>query len=368
MKPPRLPARHAGAVRDRLLPWFRERARDLPWRRERTPYRVWISETMLQQTRVDTVIPYFERWMRRFPTPEDLAAADLQDVLKVWEGLGYYSRARNLHKAARQVVEAHGGRLPGDVDALGRLPGVGPYTRAAVSSLAFDRPHAVLDGNVERVLTRLTAWDADIRAARVKSALRDMASRMLRGHPPGAFNEAMMELGATVCTPRRPRCGECPLGGICRARRSGEPERYPFKSLRKPIPVVEVGAGVVWRDRERFLIARRPEEVMLGGLWEFPGGKREPGETMAACVGRELKEELDIEVDVGSRLALVRHTYSHFHLRMSVLHCRWRGDPPRALECADFRWARVGDCAALPFSRADLKVLEALKGVASPFA
>lgn len=367
MKPPRLPNHHAGAVRDRLLPWFRAQARDLPWRRDRTPYRVWISEAMLQQTRVDTVIPYFERWMRRFPTVRDLAEADVQEVLKAWEGLGYYARARNLHRAAQRIVADHAGKIPNNAGALRALPGIGPYTVAAVLSLAFDRPQAVLDGNVERVLTRLTAWDADVRHTTVKETLRSMAARLLADHPPGQFNEAMMELGATVCTPQRPLCGDCPLAGICRARRKGTPEHFPFKSARKPIPTLQVGAGVVWRDPDRFLVARRNEKGMLGGMWEFPGGKREEGENMPACVRRELCEELAIRVEVGERLLHVRHSYSHFHLRMDVHHCRWRGDSPRAVDCADFRWVRREDCDRLPFSRADGKVLEALRGVRSPF-
>jgi A/G-specific adenine glycosylase len=323
---------------------------------------------MLQQTRVDTVIPYFERWMNRFPSVHELAAADLQDVLKVWEGLGYYSRARNLHKAARQILEVHGGKVPADPEALKTLPGIGPYTQAAILSLAFNQRFAVLDGNVERVLTRLTAWEADVRRPAVKGGLRELATRLQQGHPPGEWNEAMMELGAVICTPRQPRCTECPLQRICRGRRQDKVSRLPFKSPRKPIPTIRVGAGVLWRDRESFLVARRHASGMLGGLWEFPGGKLEPGESMTACVRRELLEELGVDPEVGERLVHVRHTYSHFHLRMDVHHCRWQGDPPKTLDCADFRWVRHADCALLPFSKADLKVLDALQGVQSPFS
>jgi len=365
----RLPARTAQRVDSELLPWFRRHARPLPWRENRTPYRVWISEAMLQQTRVDTVIPYFERWMRRFPTVGDLAGADVQDVLKSWEGLGYYARARNLHRAAKRIVAEHGGELPADPESLGALPGIGPYTRAAILSLAFDRPHAVLDGNVERVLTRYCAVDADIRKSGVKASLRSAAGRMLSDNPPGLFNEAMMELGAVACLPKRPKCGMCPLAGGCRAAKRGTPEAFPVKSRRAPVPEVEVGAAVTWREDGRFLIARRKESGMLGGLWEFPGGKREKGESIPDCIRRELAEELGIEVEVGAELLRVRHTYSHFRLRMPVHHCRWTGGEPRALDCADFRWATTADCRALPFSRADLKVLDALEaaGGRSPF-
>lgn len=362
MKSYRLPPGLRERVSTGLLPWFDLNARDLPWRRNRSPYAVWISEAMLQQTRVDTVIPYFEAWMARFPSVEGLAAADQQAVLKVWEGLGYYARARNLHRAARRIVERHGGAFPDDPVEAAALPGIGPYTLAAVMSLAFHRPFAVLDGNVERVLTRLCAIGDDIRSPAVKAALRAAAGRMLADHPPGRFNEAVMELGATVCLPRNPRCGLCPLSPVCRARKRGETDRYPHKSSKARVPTVEVGAGVVWRDETTFLVARRKEEGMLGGLWEFPGGKREPGESFPDCVRRELREELDIEVAVGELLLVVRHSYSHFNLRMPVHHCRWTGGEPKTLDCADFRWTTLADCRGLPFSRADLKVIEALEG------
>lgn len=356
----RLPPGHRTHIEHSLLPWFRTHARSMPWRDHRTPYTIWVSETMLQQTRVETVIPYFQRWMRAFPTVEALAEADQEQVLKLWEGLGYYARARNLHDGARQVVAEFSGELPQDPRKLRSIKGIGPYTLAAIMSLAFAEPYAVLDGNVERVLTRLCAIDEDIRKSVVKDKLRRLAKRLLADHPPGEFNEAVMELGATICTPSAPQCGSCPLRTICRAGKSGTPQIYPYKSKKAPIPTIEVGAGVVWKSADTFLVARRNQKEMLGGLWEFPGGKLEEGETIPECIQRELEEELGIQVEVGPELMTVRHTYSHFHLRMAVHHCRWLGDPPRAIDCADFRWVTLADCRKLPFSRADLKVLEEL--------
>ena len=360
MTPYRRPAGLSDLISTSLLPWFAENARDLPWRVNRTPYRVWISEAMLQQTRVETVIAYYQRWMKQFPTVTDLAEADQEAVLKCWEGMGYYARARNLHKAARMVVEEHGGELPSDPEALRALPGIGPYTQAAVLSLAFGQSYAVLDGNVERVLTRMCAVGDDLRQPATKARLKDLIDRLLADHPPGPFNEAMMELGATVCTPGRPNCGVCPVATSCKGRKTGEPEQYPVKSKKKPVPVIEVGAAITWREDGRFLIAKRKEEDMLGGLWEFPGGKKEEDESMEACVAREQLEELGIEVEVGERLTRVRHVYSHFKLLMDVHHCRWVGGEPAALDCADFRWVTREDCEALPFSKADQKVLRAL--------
>lgn len=357
----RLPAQTASTVRSELLPWFAAHARRMPWRDQPGPYAVWVSETMLQQTQVATVIPYYTRWMQAFPTVQALAAADQQQVLKHWEGLGYYARARNLHAAARQVCDQFGGELPGEPAALLTLKGVGPYTQAAIMSLAFGQPFAVLDGNVERVLTRLCAIESDIRKPQTKNGLQELATRMLADHPPGPFNEAMMELGATVCTPGTPTCGSCPLHKICRGCKSGQPGRFPFKSKKKPVPTVQVGAGIVWRDHRTFLIAQRKQDGMLGGLWEFPGGKIEAPETVAACIYRELEEELGIRVEVGAEFLQVKHSYTHFHLRMAVHHCRWQGETPQCLDCADFRWVTVTDCRVLPFSRADLKVLDALE-------
>lgn len=356
----RLPSGSYLAVSSLLLPWFEARARVLPWRENRTPYRVWISEAMLQQTRVETVIPYFLRWMERFPSVRDLADADQQDVLKAWEGLGYYARARNLHRAARIVVDVHGGELPSDPETLASLPGIGPYTVAAIGSLAFGHALPVLDGNVERVLTRLLACGEPVTAPGVKERLRRTAARLLEGHPPGAFNEAMMELGATLCLPANPRCGECPLRQPCRGRRS-DPSRYPVKVPKPAIPEIEVGAAVTWRDDGRFLIARRHEKGLLGGMWEFPGGKREPGETLEDCVVRELREELDIGVRPREFCCTVRHTYSHFRLKLQVFHCDWTDGTPRAVDCADFRWVTLDDCEALPFGKADLMVLKTLR-------
>ncbi|MCC5850964.1 MAG: A/G-specific adenine glycosylase [Verrucomicrobia bacterium] len=335
----------------------------MPWRQNPTPYRVWISEAMLQQTRVETVVPYFLRWMDAFPNVTALADAPLETVLKTWEGLGYYARARNLHRAAIVVRDQYQGQIPDDPDLLGALPGIGPYTLAAIQSLAFGRPMAVLDGNVERVLSRVLASDAPINDPKVKNGLRDLAGRLMGDTDPRVFNEAMMELGATVCLPRNPRCTLCPLHPLCRGAKT-DPTRFPVKLKKKKIPVVEVGAAVTWRDPETFLIAKRHPEGLLGGMWEFPGGKREANESLVDCVKRELQEELDIRVDVKDFFLHVRHTFTHFHLSMHVFHCKWNGDAPKALDCADFRWVRFADCVKLPFGKADRQVLAALSTLA----
>lgn len=348
------------AVQNRLLPWFEEHQRDLPWRRKRTPYRVWISEAMLAQTRVDTVIPYFGRFMKRFPSLRALAAAPLDDVLKQWEGLGYYSRARNLHKAARLIDENYRGRFPRAYVEILALPGVGPYTAAAIASLAFNLDHAVLDGNVIRVLCRVTGFDQDPSRNQNKQQLQAIADRLLVPGQAAICNEAMMELGAICCTPTSPTCQSCPLQSVCVAFRTGRVADLPVRFPKKAVPHKEVGAAVVCDEQGNVLIAQRLATSMLGGLWEFPGGTQESDETMPECVARELKEELDIDIEVGDRLMIVRHAYSHFTIALHVYWATIQSGVPRPIECADVRWCAIPDLRTYAFSRADLHIVDRL--------
>lgn len=359
---PPIPPAVRAAFRGPLLRWFRQHQRDLPWRRRRTPYRVWISELMLQQTRADQARPYFERFLRRFPTVKDLAAAPRADVLKLWEGLGYYARARRAHETARHVVQNCGGRFPGTLEGLRALPGVGPYTAAAVGSLAFGLDAAVVDGNVIRVLARVLAHEGDVARPSERKCFQAWADALLPPGRAGLFNEAVMELGATVCTPRRPACSACSLRRVCRARAEGDPERYPVKARRAAVPHKHVGAGVVVDGRGRFLIAQRKDSSMLGGLWEFPGGTQEAGETIPECIARELREELGIEVAVGAHLVTVRHAFSHFTMDLYAHQCRLRRGRPRAIHCADFRWVPLSGLRAFAFGRADQHIITVLEG------
>ena len=356
------------AVRRRLLPWFAKNARDLPWRAEpRPPYAVWISEIMLQQTRVDTVIPYFRRFLARFPDPASLAVAPLRDVLKLWEGLGYYSRARQIQKAAQILVRDHGGRLPADPAQLAALPGLGPYTTAAVASFAFGLPLAVLDGNVIRVFSRLLALPDDVGRPATKKKLQRLADELLLKDKPGAVNEAWMELGALLCTPRAPRCPECPLRRVCRAAQLQTPEAFPNKKKKMKVPHKVVGAAVILNAKNQILIAQRKAEGgLLAGLWEFPGGKIAPGETMPQCIARELKEEMGIDLEVGAHLVTVPHAYSHFTIELHAHFARIRSGRPRHIECADHAWVSRAQFDDYPFSKADLDIIRALRALPKP--
>ena len=303
-----------------LLRWFALHQRELPWRSAPTPYRVLVSEFMLQQTQVATVLPYFERFLQAFPDLASLAAADSDSVLKQWEGLGYYSRARRLQECAR-IIMAQGGAVPDDFDALAALPGIGPYTAAAIASIAFGRHYPVVDGNVLRVQARLRALPDEVNSAAVKRRLYEsLLETIQQVEDPSGFNQAQMYLGALVCLPRQPRCGECPLREWCRALALGAVTDYPRKRSRQALPTVEVAVGLIFQ-RGRLLIMQRSAEQMLGGLWEFPGGKIEAGETPAAAVAREVREETGLRVQSSQALGVIRHDYSHFHLRMHAFVC-----------------------------------------------
>jgi len=357
---------HERAFRVELTEWFERHQREMPWREtgldgRRNPYRVWLAEVMLQQTRVDTATPYFLRFVEAFPSIHELATAPLDDVLKLWEGLGYYSRARNLHKAAKAVVAEHDGVIPDTEDAFRALPGVGPYTSAAVLSLAFDRPLAVLDGNVIRVLARVFALDADVKQGATRRDLQATMDTLLDPADPGRFNEAVMELGATVCTPRSPACGRCPLRTICAAAASGTPEAYPVSSKAKPIPHHTIVVGLIRDDQGRLLIQRRPEDAMLGGLWEFPGGKGEPGETLPDACQREIQEETGLEVHVGEEVARVKHAYSHFRITMHAFDCTPVGGELVSVTGEPQRWVAATEFDTYAFPRANRRVLEQLQ-------
>jgi A/G-specific adenine glycosylase len=265
-------ARDWPLFRRRLLSWFRRNRRDLPWRHARNPYRVWLSEIMLQQTRVAAVIPYYRRFLRRFPTLRGLARARTASVLRAWAGLGYYSRARNLHRAARQMAAQHGGQFPRQHDAALQLPGIGRYTAAAILSIAYRAPLAALDGNVARVLARLGAMRGDLRRLQTWRRLEAAAGALLAREAPGDWNEAMMELGATVCTPVAPRCQDCPVARWCRARALGIADQLPA-ARRKASPVnITVAAAVLLDPRGRTLLVRRPngDGAVFARLWQFP--------------------------------------------------------------------------------------------------
>lgn len=331
----------------------------MPWRGRRDPYVIWVSEIMLQQTQVVTVAPYFRRFLKTFPDVQALARAPIERVLKVWEGLGYYSRARNLHRAAKLIVSRYDGRLPKTVSELLTLPGIGRYTAGAIASIAFGLDEPVLDGNVARVLCRVFLVRENPRKAGTEKKLWAIAHRLIPSGRAGQFNQALMDLGATVCVARQPRCLVCPLEKHCRARRAGQQDRLPVRTRAKSVPHYDVTAGVIWKQG-RILIDRRKAKGLLGGLWEFPGGKRQAKESLKTCLRREVREELGIEVRVRRPLVTVNHAYSHFRITLHTFECDYVSGRPKAIGCDAWKWVRPDDLGEYPFPKANHKIIQML--------
>ena len=390
----------APVMRQQLLAWWEQHGRHaIPWKQgaagarplpgeELDPYPIWVAEVMLQQTQLAVVLPYWQRWLAAMPSLEALAAAADHDLYLLWQGLGYYSRARRLRQGGLQLVgvclpgdqppgstgTVAGDGLPGDpwprtVEGWMELPGIGRTTAGSILSSAFDQPAAILDGNVKRVLARLIACPEP--PARQMAAFWQLSEQLLDRQRPRCFNQALMDLGALVCTPRQPACGACPWQGCCAAYAAGEPARYPVKEAPKPVPFQVIGVGVVLNGAGQVLIDQRLEEGLLGGLWEFPGGKQEPGETIEATVARELREELAIEVAVGGELISLEHAYSHKKLRFVVHLCQWCSGEPQPLASQQVRWVHPSELSAYPFPAANARIIAALQhhlGLADPQA
>ena len=304
-----------------LLRWYDEDARDLPWRRTDDPYCIWLSEIMMQQTRIEQGTPYYERFLERFPDLHSLAAATEEEVLKQWEGLGYYSRARNLHRTAQILVEQYDAVFPENPEVLQLLPGIGKYTAGAIASIAFGVPVSVLDGNIKRVLARLQAVEESIDKPAVDKRLWELATVVLNRRRPGDHNQAMMELGARICVPRNPLCASCPVRKHCRAFSKNLQDRLPLRTPKKAIPHHEmVVAAIVHKGC--YLIVKRPSEGFLGGLWEFPGDRIKKAESHEEALRRLGKEMLTLTIRPGGLIAVVRHAYTHFKVTLNVYRCR----------------------------------------------
>ncbi len=353
-------ARMPSPIAAALLEWYAENARDLPWRRTREPYAIWVSEVMLQQTRVETVLPYYERWMARFPTVQSLAEADLNEVLRLWEGLGYYRRAHNLHSAAQRVMLEHSGELPSSVEELRRLPGVGAYTAAAIAAIAFNADSIALDGNLRRVLARLFDLSIDARSPEGERRLRTSAHAIL---PPGqaaGFNQALMDLGSLICTPRSPACDVCPLASMCLAYARGTQEQRPVRRAREKAPLRLRVSGVV-RKGGRVLIGRRPAGGLLGGLWEFPGGECDDGEPERAALERRIREGLGAYIVPGPEMGRFEHAYTHFRVSARAFECELASGEPEAREHTELRWVRPAELEDYPMGKIDREIARRLQ-------
>jgi A/G-specific adenine glycosylase len=343
-----------------LLAWYRRQRRELPWRRTRDPYCIWVSEIMLQQTRVESVVSYYERWMRRFPSVKALAEADSDAVLQAWEGLGYYSRARNLQRAARHVVSAHGGNVPRDVGELRQLPGIGPYSAGAIASIAYDADEPVVDGNVIRVLTRLFGLSGDPRRAPLAAHLWQLARTLI---PPGEardFNQAVMELGATVCTPRAARCTECPIVARCRALALGQVEAFPERGAR-PKPTEELRAVAVIRRRGRVLVVRAPASApRWAGMWQFPDLHLRATDSAPAALITSIRSRFGLDIGDLDPLGTLEHQVTRFRIRLAIYACAAGRGRARAEPEGELSWSAPRELVGLAMPVAHRKIARSL--------
>ncbi len=346
--------------RNNLLNWFRINQRKLPWRETKNPYHIWISEVMLQQTQVKKVLQYYQRFCEKFPDVKTLAEANLQQLLKAWEGMGYYARVRNLHKAAQIIIAEQGGMIPESYDELKKLPGAGEYITAAVLSQAFNAPYAVVDGNVKRVLSRVLLINKPVNLASSQKIFKDQAHVFLDKRSPGMFNQAMMELGATICRPQNPKCGICPIALYCEAYKLNQQAKYPVSIQAKATPEYHIAVGIIYKN-SRVLIIQRQTTGLLGGLWEFPGGRVSQEESAEQVCCRKIKEKLNLDVEVTGLLTRIYHAYTHFKIIMDVFNCRIKSGQISLNGPADCRWSDAAEIDQYPFHAANHKFIPLLK-------
>ena len=338
-----------------LIYWYNNNKRQLPFRSTKDPYKIWISEIMLQQTQMKTVIPFYERWVNTLPTIGSVARTNIDSLLKLWEGLGYYRRCHNFYQASKIIVEDYQGVVPSDYESFIGLPGVGDYTAGAVLSISFGIPIPAIDGNVKRVMARLygfkhlTRYNINI--------IYKAILRTLKNFNPSDFNQGLMELGALICTPEFPKCFKCPLSKNCKAYQSANPTNYPKKKVKRSIPHFNVVSAIIWRG-DTFYIQKRSDDKMLGGLWEFPGGKVEKGETLELALLRELKEECNINARILKKATSIKHRYSHYSITMHCFYCEEKNDkvvsPPYS------NWIKKNQISQYSFPKANHKIFNFL--------
>jgi A/G-specific adenine glycosylase len=345
--------RHFNKLSASLLTWYRRHARTLPWRNHPDPYAVWVSEIMLQQTRVETVIPYFQSWMERFPSIKDLANASEQDVLNLWEGLGYYSRARNFHKAAKVVLEKYNGQLPRNLDSLRQLPGIGRYTAGAIASMAFGLDEPTLDGNIRRVLARVFDVGVPADSSAGEKVLWNLAAEHLPKGKAGDYNQAIMDLGATICIPKNPQCLICPLMKICAARQKGIQDQRPVLKPKNKTPHYVLAAAVIVKNK-RVLLAQRPSRGLLGGMWEFPTVRVD--DDPAKELSKTLRGSYPLKVRRKDALKVVHHAYSHFKVTVHPFHCELIA----VAKNANLKWVNVKNLEDFPMGKVDRQIAKLL--------
>lgn len=348
-------------IGNKLVAWFRKNQRPLPWRCDYSPYAVWISEVMLQQTSVKKAIPYFEQWMELFPDPASVAEAEDDTLLLLWEGLGYYSRVLNIQKAARKIMREYNGRIPQDAKALKMLPGIGVYTSAAILSLAFNEDVPVLDGNAERVVARISDMDQPVKTSESRNAIQETLFKWLPRGQAREFNQAVMELGANVCTPLRPACEICPVSAFCQSLQNGTVLQRPVRALRHQTVRVTAASGILAEDGKVF-IQKRPPVGLMPSLWEFPGGKLKGQESQEECLRRIFQDELDVNVRIIENLAEIRHAYTKFQENLHAYCCELHPPGQKITLCGavEGKWVYLDELNNFAFPSANRRLVKNL--------
>jgi A/G-specific adenine glycosylase len=347
-------------LRQKLLKWYDANLRDLPWRDSHDAYAIWVSEVMLQQTQVQTVIPFFRNFLKSFPTIQALADANSQELLHAWAGLGYYSRVRCLQKAAQEIVKKHGGRFPETYCDLLALPGIGRYTAGAILSIAFNKPHSVVDGNVTRVVSRLFLLTEDSRTSKFKKILWNLAGQLLSRNSPGNFNQALMELGATICSPRSPTCLLCPWNTECLARREGLEEQLPRKTGRSESVESQQAVAVVGH-RGRYLIVKRKGARVLRDFWEFPGCEFKQAEDLKRSLASRIRRDLGLKICLKDRLVTVKHVITKHRITVQAFLAELSPSQPTLKKNRNIRWVRLSEVDRYPFGSASMRILRVLR-------
>lgn len=335
-----------------LTNWYNTQNYSMPWRNYNSSYHIWISEIMLQQTKVSTVINYYNRWMMHFKDIESVSNSSIDKILKMWEGLGYYQRAHNIHETSKIVVSRYDGRLPENYDELISLKGIGDYTASAILSISHDQLYPAIDGNLKRVIARLAGID-DFK--NIISQSKQYVSRLMKSCKPSIINQAIMDLGREICIPKNPKCDFCPLSSECKAYIQESIDKYSIKSYYKAVPSYDVAVGMIWKNN-RILISKRKKDGLLGGLWELPGGKLESGENFQDCIHRELKEELNIDVKINKKLGCIKHKYSHFSINLVGYNCNLLSGTPQSLASELIKWIKVDEISKYAFPKSTLKL------------
>lgn len=346
-------------IREKLTSWFKKNQRNLPWRKNYDPYEIWISEIMLQQTQVATVIPYFQRWIKWMPSIEDVAKADEEAILKLWEGLGYYSRIRNIQRTARILYEKNGGRMYNDYEKILKLPGVGKYTAGAIASIAYNQPKPILDGNVIRVLARLQDFRKNTRIPANILKFWGQAEDLVPENEARYFNQGMMELGALICKPKNPLCDICPIQEKCRSFDKGNQNSLPNRGEKQVKIPIKVSIAVIKKNGKVF-IQKRPSHGLMGGLWEFPGGKVEKGETTRKALDREINEEMGVKLKNVKLIKKIKHGYTKYHVDLNCYKADLGKGEIKLKSATQGRWVKIEDLKKYPFPAANTKLIKDL--------